>query len=87
MASINIQLSTEIMQVTKPLLRKSQVESLRFLSSMTLELTGLAQANRLLMVSYFLEMAYIEINDTLREDHAKRDNVTAKPNEHFELAA
>ena len=54
----------------KPL-KSSQVEALRFLSSIVQEIRDIAQGERLKMVAYFLEMAYLEIGDAIREDHAR----------------
>ena len=50
----------------KKKLRDSQVEALRYASSMIREVRELVSAERITMVEYLLDMAYLETNDILR---------------------
>ncbi len=47
-------------------LRQSEIDSLKYISSMTNELMQMAEASRFPMVSYLLGMAYAEAFDVLR---------------------
>lgn len=47
-------------------------EELEFTQSMVRELTRAAQGRRDHMLAYLLEMAYVEVSDMIRKEHAKK---------------
>ncbi len=50
-----------------------RVEVLDFIQSMLAQLRGMAEAERLDMLSYLIEMAYFEANDQIRDEQAHAD--------------
>ena len=56
---------------TKRKVRKSEDRAIiEYIKSMLLELRGMSEANRDDMLTYMIEMAYMEASDRLREIHA-----------------
>jgi hypothetical protein len=49
-----------------------KLETIQYLNELMRELAGMAKAERLEMPAYLLEMAYVELSDRLRDEHAKR---------------
>ena len=49
------------------------MEVLDFIQSMLAQLRGMAEAERLDMLSYLIEMAYFEANDQIRGDQPRAD--------------
>lgn len=53
--------------------RKSRTDALDYMQSMLRELRIMAQAERLDVIAYFVEMAYIETSDIIRGEHLRRE--------------
>jgi hypothetical protein len=49
-----------------------KLETIRYLNEMVRELATIAKAERLDMPAYLLEMAYVELGDLVRAEHARR---------------
>jgi len=48
--------------------RRREAETFEYIRAMLRELRGLAQGERAEMLSYLIEMAYVEVSDLLRDD-------------------
>ncbi len=61
-------------------------EKLEYMQSMIRELRDLSAPQKCDMVTYFLELAYIETCDVIRTIHAESSNVDVAPGKGIEIA-
>lgn len=52
--------------------KSSEAETLEYIRSMLRELRSLARGERAEMLSYLIEMAYVEVSDLLRDENGSQ---------------
>jgi hypothetical protein len=59
-------------------LRPSERQNAEYVRSILRELLPMASGSNQKLLNYFLEMAYLEVSDMLRDDHAFQKEIGAK---------